>query len=188
MSFSYNNVNAGTPSGAIMATFLTQDPSGWVIADGVARTTSNIYENLVNLSIGSRNVNQIYTPPNFKGAFLRGTGTVTYGSVSYTGQSKMQSQNHSIEKHIHTATQAAHNHTTNAETTHGNTAGKLGLGMCNGSNTESSNNNTNEAGQLNSFHVFDFNLNNSAPTITVDPIGDTDTAPFCYGVNWAIKL
>ncbi len=100
----------------------------------------------------------------------------------------MQYQDHSIERHSHTATQAAHNHTTNAETTHGNTVAKLGLGMCNGYNTESSPDNTSESGQLNAFHVFDFNLNNSAPTITVDPIGDTDTAPFCYGVNWAIKL
>jgi hypothetical protein len=60
--------------------------------------------------------------------------------------------------------------------------------MCNGVNTESSRVNGDDDGQLNSMHVFDFNITNSTPAITVNSIGDTDTAPYCYGINWAIKL
>jgi microcystin-dependent protein len=188
MSFNFNNINAVPPSGALMATLLSSDPDGWVIADGTERTTSSIYNNLVTLSIGSRNGSNNYVPPNLKGAFLRGTDVVTYDSVTYTGQAKMEFQDHSIEQHKHTATQAAHNHTTNAQTNSGATAGLLGLGMCNGVNTESSRVNGDDDGQLNSMHVFDFNITNSTPAITVNSIGDTDTAPYCYGINWAIKL
>jgi len=73
MSFNFNNINAVPPSGALMATLLSSDPDGWVIADGTERTTSSIYNNLVTLSIGSRNGSNNYVPPNLKGAFLRGT-------------------------------------------------------------------------------------------------------------------
>jgi hypothetical protein len=189
MSFNFNDVNAVPPSGAIMATLLSSDPDGWVIADGNARTTSTIYNNLVNLSIGFRNGSNNYVPPNLKGAFLRGTGNVTFSSVAYSGQSIKSFQDHSIEQHSHSASQDAHSHTTNAETNSGNTAGKFGLAMCNGSGTETSTNNSDDPQQLNAFNVYDFSLQNSTPAITINSTGDAyDTAPYCYGINWAIKL
>ena len=189
MSYTVNSIEQSIKPGMISGYFgsTTTDPPGWVIADGVARTTSNDYNNLVTLSIGSRDVNNKYVPPNFKGAFLRGTGTVTYNSVSYNGPSIKQFQHHSIEKHSHSATQDAHNHGTNAETSSGNTSGKFGLAMINGDNTEGQGQDKNDS-EINNEEVYDFTINDSNSIITVASIGDTDTAPFCYGVNWAIKL
>lgn len=189
MSFNYNNVNAGTPPGAIMATLITTDPSGWVIADGIERPYFTIYDGLISLTIGSK-VGATYTPPNLKGAFLRGIGTTSFNSVTYTAQTGIKTfQDNAIEQHSHPASQTPHNHTTNSETISGNTATKFGIGMINGSNTESSGTNGNDSGQMNVFNVYDFSFSMVTPAITVSAsVAAVETAPFCYGVNWAIKL
>ena len=202
MSFNYNNVNAGTPPGAIMATLITTDPSGWVIADGSERQYFTIYDGLISLAIGSK-VGATYTPPNLKGAFLRGIGNTSFNSVTYTAQTGIKTfQDNAIEQHSHPASQTAHNHTTNSETNSGNTATKNGIGMINGSYTESSSVNGPESGQINVFNVYDFSFSMVTPNITVQNSTDgpsdnlsvyfdnnsAETAPFCYGVNWAIKL
>lgn len=74
--------------------------------------------------------------------------------------------------------------------------------MINGSYTESSSVNGPESGQINVFNVYDFSFSMVTPNITVQNSTDgpsdnlsvyfdnnsAETAPFCYGVNWAIKL
>ena len=65
-----------------MAFLGTIDPSGWVICDGLdannGYSRSNAdgrYNNLIVAGIGTGTANSgNYTPPNYKGAFLRGIG------------------------------------------------------------------------------------------------------------------
>ena len=178
----------------------TTDPPGWVIADGAERTTSSIYNNLVNLSIGSRNGSNNYVPPNLKGAFLRGTGT----NGNYVGSSTLLSQqSHAIQEHKHIVSQAAHTHGTNPAST-GGQANKdypsYGLVKCAGpghypsyyvTEDEASNNDDYD---MNVKAYAGFVIKNATlPTITVDENTNTnsnniETRPFSYGVVWIIKL
>ncbi len=204
--YNINSTNCFVPSGSVLAFIgsTTTDPPGWVIADGVARTTSDIYNNLVNnLSIGSRDSNQIYTPPNLQGAFLRGTGTSDI-SNSYAGTNLLTQQSHAIKTHLHPAEQAAHSHETNPPSTGG--AGTIaspsyGLAKCVGQNNYPSYNVTEDSGSntdnydLNIDYYAGLVINNvtTIPTITVyentnNESNTTETRPFSYGVFWIIKL
>jgi len=162
----------------------TTDPDGWVIADGNERTTSSIYNNLVTLSIGSRNGSNNYVPPNLKGAFLRGT------------------QSHAIQEHKHTVSQVAHNHGTEPASTGGagtKTSISYGLVKCAGpghypsySVTEDEATN-NDDYDMNVQGYAGFVIKDATPGIIVDENTNTnsnsiETRPFSYGVVWIIKL
>ena len=87
---SYFTVNGQNliPTGTVCSYLGTTDPTGWVICDGTARTdnTDGKYNSLNSLGIGTGGGGTSnYTPPDFRGAFLRGSGSQTYNSVSYSG-------------------------------------------------------------------------------------------------------
>jgi hypothetical protein len=167
-----------------MAFLGTSDPDGWVICDGVQRTniTDGRYNNLIAASIGTGTMNGNYTPPNYKAAFLRGTGT----SVLYTGPGVNASQNHATQTHNHTATQAAHNHAFNTIRRHGGTTGfenafrpyyleSTTVDEVNPSN-----------------YVMGMSLRDASAAITVADsttnVDTNETRPYNFGVNWIIKL
>ena len=78
MSHTINNIVSTPPTGSVIAYLGTSDPEGWVICDGVTRTNNGDgrYKNLNSLGIGSGGSGTSnYTPPNYKGSFLRGIGT-----------------------------------------------------------------------------------------------------------------
>jgi hypothetical protein len=111
--------NTNPSTGTVIAYFGNIDPDGWVIADGVSRTYSNKYTNLINMGIGEQNASK-YTPPNFNGAFLRGIGTSDNG---YAGPTELaikntvpnSYQNSSYKKHNHTVNSKEHTHTRTGE-------------------------------------------------------------------------
>ena len=191
MSFNYNNVNSGIPTGTIIATLAIIDNPGWIIANGTQRTDSSIYDNLITLGIGSRNAGN-FTPPNLNGVFLRGFNTNTYNTITYNGQNIKTYMSDKFVSHSHTATQVSHYHTNNTTNASdlSTTSGQKGIGVEDGHNT---NNNSLDSGpntEINLYNLQDFSLDNATPTITVasSTTGSTETSPFCYGVNWAIKI
>jgi hypothetical protein len=190
MSFSYNNVNSGIPTGTIIAILATIDPPGWIIANGISRTDNIIYNNLINLGIGSRN-GANYNPPNLNAAFLRGVGTNTYNGITYNddGQTINTYNSDKFQKHSHAATQVSHYHTNNttSSTDLSRISGEKGIGVQDGTNTNANDSNY-TPGQVNLGEVVDFDLNPVSPVTTIDYTGGTETSPFCYGVSWAIKI
>ena len=102
MSYSIKGIVATPPPGVVVPYFVSTDPPGWVIADGVQRTNGSDgrYNNLINLGVGSGILNGNYTPPNLNAMFLRGTGT----NGSYTGPSLQQQQTDALTSHSHTFT------------------------------------------------------------------------------------
>ena len=113
--YTYNNINIASITGTILAYLGSYDPSGWVICDGVLRTsTDGRYANLITILSGSGTANS-FTPPDYRGAFLRGAingSTTTYGSLAPVLNA---SQNHMTETHSHSANSgnqsANHTHT-----------------------------------------------------------------------------
>ena len=189
MSFNNSNGNAGPPCGSIIATLATSDPPGWIIADGVNRTDSTIYNKLIEMSIGTRPTGY-YKPPNLKGAFLRAIGETIFNSQTYTGQSSIKTfVKDKFQDHKHTATQDTHSHTNNTVKDRTNANNSLGLGYQDNNNSESDNNNNNwYEHDTHDLIQMKENTTSATPTIEVSNTGDTETAPYCYGVNWAIKI
>ena len=197
MSYTINNkIVVVIPAGTIFASAAhTTDPSGYVIADGIERTdgSDGRYNNLIDLTIGLGTLTKnaaSYTPINLKAAFLRSAGSQTI-TKSYSGPAIKNYQHNAIENHSHTGSSVVHTHENRS--TEGslpnNTPGAIGIGMVNGSNTEEGNN-SDQNNEMNVFNLYDVALvQASAQDGYTNILGsDTETAPFCYGVNWLIKL
>ena len=192
-----NNINAGSgaltcgvitspsimPPGSIMAYLGTNNPTGWVICDGLPRTdgSDGRYNNLINMGIGSGSTGN-YTPPNYQGAFLRGTGNQTYGKV-YQGPSLKQLQGDDFTSHNHTATDSGHYHT------YGDVNSKLRVESLSMQTNDSARKEYVQTSSFNaSIYTFSDNTGSGRAVISVGSTGGTETRPFNYGVNWIIKL
>jgi photosystem II stability/assembly factor-like uncharacterized protein len=192
------NIYTGMISGYIGSS--TIDPPGWIIADGAARTYNIIYDNLINLGIGSRN-GANYNPPNLNAAFLRGVGSQTQFGFNYTGPSINNFLNSSFRSHNHTASQTAHTHDVKAldnnveyDITGGQGTGAnptYGLFSADGNYTKANfDSGTNE---LKLDELFPLIINNETPTnptITVSNNVEnaSETRPYNIGTSWIIKL
>jgi hypothetical protein len=126
-----------------------------------------------------------------KAAFLRSAGSQTITNP-YTGPAIKTYQNSSTEKHSHGASSVAHTHTTDstAGPNYTNNQNDVGVGVINGLDTEEGGN-TAQADEGNVFDLYSVTFKSAdVQTGYTDLNGDDDneTAPFCYGVNWLIKL
>ncbi len=209
MSYTINSIEQSIKPGMISGYFgsTTIDPSGWVIANGTPRTTSSIYDNLVALSIGSRDGNNIYSPPNLQASFLRGTGTSTRNSI-YVGPSLKAFANPKYITHTHSASQTPHSHTIKAvlnsveyditgggrsSSTGTSTAPVFGFVAQNGYNTINGFDNDGGA-ELNMIDRHELTIANATPDISFgSPIvggkGNTnETRPYNVSTAWIIKL
>jgi len=165
--------NASIPTGSIYAYLGTTDPSGWVIMDGVARTNNSDgkYNALNALGIGTGGSGtSSYTPPNYKGAFLRGNGTHSI-STSHTSSALGQSQEDAIGSHTHSVNDPGHSHTT-----------KYAYEIWDSTQQAST------ATGLDGDSDWNNLLNYSNTGITLNSSGSVETRPNNYSVNWILKL
>ena len=124
-SYLYKGISITPPTGSITAYLGNTDPDGWAICDGITRNVSDSrYASLVTMGIGTGTANA-YIPPDYRGAFLRGsnkgtsttTANTTYDNINYGVLSPTlnTSQNHMTETHTHSASSgnqsATHTHT-----------------------------------------------------------------------------
>jgi hypothetical protein len=175
-----------------MAYMGTDDPDGWVICNGAQRTNGSDgkYNNLIAASIGSWTANTAnYTPPDYRGAFLRGTGT-NGTDTTYSGGSVGTKQLHATQKHTHSVTDNGHKHTL-----------IVGWdGAINDRVTTFFQTRTYNRGQYTSPGYpnpeSSISMENAYSNITVNAStnsdnfisNDNETRPYNYGVNWIIKL
>jgi hypothetical protein len=178
----YSNNTIGNTSGTSMVGYIDDfNIYNTVLTDS---EVTSVYNNTY--------IGDLYTPPNLSAAFLRSTGSQTIVN-SYTGPSSKSFQHYSIQQHNHTGS-ATHTHSTaSTANTNGadNAAGAIGMGGCNSFNTEASANNSNDTNQVNVFQLYDvsFSIAPSQSITVSNNTGDSnENAPFCYGVNWLIKL
>jgi hypothetical protein len=186
--YNFNGLNLTQSSGTVMGYLGTSDPPGWVICDGSPRTaTDGRYNMLLAMGIGSGTPNS-YTPPDYRGAFLRGTGTSPV-NASYVGPALNASQLDSMDSHTHVLTDPGHTHVLDIRTAGGqqtqsklvgyswdnlNTTFMVGPGTYYGSSIMTEVNRTSVRG--------------ATTGITLGSTGGTETRPFNYGVNWILKI
>jgi microcystin-dependent protein len=165
MSYNINSANTtflAMPVGCIVAWISTLTiPSGWAICNGQAYNTST--NPILFAMLGSSAL------PDLRGSFLRQTGANTVNSVSYSGPALKGVQQDDYKAHTHPVNDPTHSHTYLAKTS-STAAGSGGTGLTYSGTL------TTSTVSLSSFITVE---SNSA---------DTETAPYCYGINWIIKL
>ena len=166
------------PPGCIIAYLGTQSPEGWVLMTGSPQDNYHgTYDNLRGLGIGSFNDDdKTYTPPNFRGAFLRGAGTNSNTNYSnYEGETSAGSvQTDRVGKHGHNVTDPGHNHTTTYSYEKYNSGGSNNYSGRDGYSAGSN----------------EINSNKTNITIQKSTGGDSiedETRPFNYSINWILK-
>jgi hypothetical protein len=161
------------------------DPEGWVIADGTSRSNASDgrYNFIANiLKIGTISGSN-YTPPDLRGAFLRGgkrgatSGYGSYASDMPSGQPV--SQTHATQTHTHGITDPGHVHNSKSAAVGGSSSTvslrhmvyQVSGDYVYNNITEIKNNATN------------ISINNSTTSVN-----DDETRPYNFAVNWIIKL
>ena len=175
------------PAGCIMAYVTFTAPRGWLICDGTAISRTDYWKlfEVIGTTFGSGDGTTTFNLPDYRGAFLRGTGT----KGNYTGPDLNTSQNHATQTHNHlatsTVTDPGHNHIqTSANDDFNNSSG------------------TYPSGANPSYPLYDSGsrnwintINSSTTGITVattvanstTSVHPTETRPYNFGVNWIIK-
>ena len=179
MSYNNNITNStvslpvSPPPGSIMAYIGTSEPDGWVICNGQQRSNADgRYNNLIALTqtnptgTGSYNsTTKVYTPPDYRGAFLRGAGTnATYNYIGHETVGEVQGQ--MISDHNHQADLVW----VYGRQTQGGTDG----------NREFMTNDINNSQPSNKFGT-------SYANNVKGSVGG-ETRPFNFSINWIIKL
>jgi len=185
-----------TPAGSIIAYAGINDPDGYVICDGVQRTNGSDgrYNNLVSMGIGTGTANGNYTPPNLKGAFLRGTGTGTDAN-SAGNATILTAQSSAVQQHQHSVSDPGHTHDLNFRNRWNSSdlPGALFAASSNGGGEKFS------LDVNNSFIGDAVRLDSAAGAkskttgLTVTNVSGatanaTETRPFNYSINWIMKL
>lgn len=178
-------LSSAPPPGSIMAYFGggnnsgSGDPDGWVIADGTPRSNASDkrYDYIANVLLIGTISGSTYTPPDLRGAFLRGAKRQASSSYGSYAQDVKTSQNHATEKHNHGISDPGHNHGTKTNVFGANGSGYTVL--------------TTETRPIGSYsHLVE--IYSSATGITINDtstnVHDNETRPYNFGVNWIIKL
>jgi hypothetical protein len=149
---------------------VTDDPDGWVVANGQTRNVGDSrYSKIVSI-VGSGSANS-YTPPDYRGAFLRGAGT-NPSKAGYAGATVGSSQNHATQTHSHDVYDPGHKHTSSYGYEDQALNYVPGSGGVRGYQQV-----------YTSLNYTGIGIYNSTTNVHPD-----ETRPYNYSVNWIIKL
>lgn len=173
----------GNPTGSIIAYTMPTAPIGWLVCDGaiVSRAVYAALFSVIGETFGAGDGFTTFKLPDYRGAFLRGSGT---GANGYSGPSTNSYQDDAIEQHNHTATvtDPGHKHTQKSINDDYNGSGGSGYPDL----------------TIPSFAPYDSNVpqktwtdninnNTTGITVSIGNTGTTETRPYNYGVVWLIK-
>jgi microcystin-dependent protein len=172
------------PPGSIIAYTMETAPIGWLICDGSA-VNRVIYADLfsvIGTTFGAGDGQFTFNLPDYRGAFLRGSGA--HASNGFSGPNVNTSQTDALRSHTHTATvnDPGHTHTQNSINDDYNGSGGSGYPDL----------------KVPSFAPYDSNVpqktwteninsNTTGITVSIANTGSTETRPYNYGVVWLIK-
>lgn len=96
---------ATTPAGVVSAFAGSSVPAGYLLCDGsaISRTTYSTLFTTIGTTYGSGDGSTTFNLPNAQGVFLRGDGSQTISSITYTG-TQGTTQGDQMQGHIHPET------------------------------------------------------------------------------------
>jgi microcystin-dependent protein len=170
------------PPGSIIAYTMPTAPTGWLICDGSAvnRVIYAALFSVIGTTFGAGDEQFTFNLPDYRGAFLRGSGT---GANGFSGPSTNTSQTDATRSHTHTATvnDPGHIHTQNSINDDFNGTG----GDAFPDFTVPSFAKYDNAGSKT--WTNNINSRTTGITVSVGNTGSTETRPYNYGVVWLIK-
>jgi len=187
------------PPGCIMAYAASTSPTGWLICNGAAVSRYDYWSlfAVIGEQFGAGDGSTTFNIPDYRGAFLRGTGS----NGSYEGPDLNVSQNHATQRHSHDASSnvidTGHSHIqTSSNDDFNNTSGTdtgPNYGYPTGGNPSYAKYDTGSRNWSNT-------INSSRTGITVETIikpsitngttyvNEDETRPYNFGINWIIKI
>ena len=169
------------PVGSIIAYTMPTAPEGWLVCDGSA-VSRYIYSSLFSVigeTFGAGDGQETFNVPDYRGAFLRGSGT----SRGFSGPTVNTYQTDALKSHIHDATVSdpGHVHTQitinddfNNSGSYGNTFVRPSFAQCDGNGNDT-------------ITWSNVNSNFTGIGVTIGYTGSTETRPYNYGIVWLIK-
>lgn len=108
MSYLVNDV---FPAGIVLPYAGATAPDGWRFCNGdaISRTTFARLFAAISTTYGAGDTTTTFNLPNTQGVFLRGAGSRTISSVTYTGTIGA-SQGDQVQGHFHSKSETAHGH------------------------------------------------------------------------------
>lgn len=96
------NALSGTPAGTVIMYGGSACPTGYVAMDGsaISRTTYSDLYNVVLTTYGTGNGTTTFNVPDARGVFIRGSGSQTISSITYTG-TRGTTQGDQLQGHYH---------------------------------------------------------------------------------------
>lgn len=100
------------PAGAVIPFAGSSAPTGFLLADGsaVSRTTYSALFTAIGTTFGAGDGSTTFNLPDLRGIFVRGAGTQTVGSISYSGTLAAK-QNDQLQGHKHLIGSSTYNPT-----------------------------------------------------------------------------
>jgi microcystin-dependent protein len=172
------------PPGSIIAYTMQTAPIGWLICDGSAvnRVIYAALFSVIGTTFGAGDGQFTFNLPDYRGAFLRGSGA--HASNGFSGPNVNTSQTDALRSHTHDTSiyDPGHTHTQNSINDDYNGSGGSGYPDL----------------KVPSFAPYDSNVsqktwteninsNTTGITVSIANTGSTETRPYNYGVVWLIK-
>ena len=188
------------PPGCIMAYAASTSPTGWLICNGAAVSRYDCWSlfAVIGTQFGAGDGVNTFNLPDYRGAFLRGTGSTGV----YVGPDLNESQDHATQTHNHLATSTVtdpqHSHTQTTINNDFDTGGDSGYPNY----TKPSASHYDAGSDI----TWTNTINSSATGVTVATTvansttgtnsvtqenvitDDNETRPYNFGINWIIKI
>ena len=178
------------PAGCVMASVLSADPRGWLICDGraISRQYNPRLFGAIGTTFGAGDGVSSFNLPDYRGAFLRGSGTAA-AHTEYTGETVFSTpQLHATQEHKHPITDVSHHHSYTVVSGTNNVADFV-VGSepkPYDSTTPASTGDTLTGITRTNQDIGTLALADSATHYPLSNVNET--RPFNYGINWIIKL
>ncbi len=172
------------PPGSIIAYTMETAPIGWLICDGSAvnRVIYAALFSVIGTTFGSGDGQFTFNLPDYRGAFLRGSGA--HASNGFSGPDVNTSQTDATRSHTHDTNVYDPGHTHTQTSANDNFDNNSAYPSGSGVNPKPS-----YAQYDNGTRTWDntINSNTTGITVTIESTGSTETRPYNYGVVWLIK-
>jgi microcystin-dependent protein len=175
------------PPGCIMAYAASTSPTGWLICNGAAVSRYDCWSlfAVIGTQFGAGDGTTTFNLPDYRGAFLRGTGS----NGSYAGPNLNESQTHATQTHTHlaisTVTDPGHSHTQGTINDDFNSTGSY-----NGTYTTPSFANHDGSGTKTWSNINSVTTGITVATTVANSttsVNANETRPYNFGINWIIK-
>jgi microcystin-dependent protein len=185
------------PPGCVMAYVASTSPTGWLICNGAAVSRYDYWSlfAVIGTQFGEGDGSTTFNIPDYRGAFLRGTG---YGSnETYEGPDLNESQNHATQRHSHLATSTVsdpgHVHTQTTVNNDFDTTNDIGYPV---NSTKPSAAAYDAGSDITWTNTINSSLTGVTVSTEVQPsisngttyVNADETRPYNFGINWIIKI